>query len=93
MSTNLPTLQPLTPPPAPSFQSGVGQRIMKEVGKAAANAAVEGTGRLFGVSASRLVAIAVGLIIVAAAVFAFRPVRETVVGVSEKAAKVAAVAA
>lgn len=48
---------------------------------------------LFGVSASRLIAIAVGLILVAAAVFSFRPAREVIVGTAKKGAEVAALAA
>jgi hypothetical protein len=87
-----PVIPTLTPPPAPSFSGGVGSTIVKEVAKAALNVASPGAGEIFGVSASRLIAIAVGLIVVAVAVFSFRPVRETVVGVSKNAAKAAVVA-
>lgn len=82
-------LQPLAPLPAPSSSGGAGNAILSGIGEAALDVALPGSSAIFGVSASRLIAIIVGLIVIAAAVFSFKPVRETVVGVSKIAAKAA----
>jgi hypothetical protein len=89
------SLTPIAPlAPIPSIPSIGAALPGASVANKILGAAIGGPAALlFGVSASRLIAIAVGLILVAAAVFSFKPVRETVVGVSEKAAKAAAVAA
>lgn len=82
-----PSLPSLTPP---SFTGGVnsgsGTSVADKAATAALGVVTGGTSLLFGVSAGRLIAIIVGLIIIAAAIFSFRPVRETVVGVAKTAA-------
>jgi hypothetical protein len=52
-----------------------------------------GAGLLFGMPTQRIVLIALGLLLIAAGIFAFRPVRETVIETAKTGAKAAAVAA
>lgn len=82
-------LTPLVPLGSSSASNTASSAVNKILGAAIGGPAA----LLFGVSASRLIAIAVGLILVTAAVFSFKPVRETVVGVAKDGAKAAAVVA
>lgn len=88
----LPPLVPLTPPPAPSITGGVGTAAKVVLGVASGGLynPFSDAPNLFGVSASRLIAIIIGLIVLAAAVFSFRPAREVIVGTAKTAAKAAA---
>lgn len=66
----------------------IGSRVMGAIGDAATGGALSASG----LTVQRVVIVILGLLLIAAGIFAFKPVRETVVETAKTGAKAAAMA-